>query len=166
MKISREKIFALNALFSKLSQQKTNVMFQYTIAKNKRLLVPEIESVREAQEDPTPNERLSEYQEKRINLCKVYCNKDENGEPIILDIGKPTSRFDFNPEEKEKLNAEMEPINEEYKDAIEEQEKKEKDFYELTQEEVDIPFNLFKLKDMPKEITGIDLDLLFDFIEE
>lgn len=163
MKISREKLFGLNVLFNRLSGQKTNVQFHYTVAKNKRLLVPELECLQEAR---VPSEEFTSYQKERIDLCKEYCKKDEDGTPIVLDPDTPTSRFDFEEDQKEILDNAMKPIAEKYKNVIEEQDKKEKDFFDLLKEEVDIPFNLFKLKYMPEEIIGEDVEILFDLIEE
>lgn len=163
MKISREKLFDLNALFNKLSSEKTNVRFHYTIAKNKRLVTPELECLQEAR---NPSESFTKFQEKRIELCKQFCKKDEDGMDVVLDPGTPQSRFDFDDEQKELLEKAMKSITEEYKEAIEEQNKKEEDFYKILKEEVDLPLHLFQLKNMPEEILGSDVDLLFDLIEE
>ena len=163
MKISREKLFALDVLFNRLGNEKTNVKFHYTLAKNKRLLVPEIEALKESR---TTSDEYNKFQEERIELCKEYCKKDDNGNPVILDPNTPQSRYDFEDDQKELLDKEIKPLTEKYKEAIDEQDKKEKEFFELLEEEVEIPFYQFNLKYMPESVLGADVELLFDLIEE
>ena len=163
MKISREKLFSLNVLFDRLSAQKTNVHFHYNVAKNKRLLVPELECIQEARK---PSEKFNEFTKKRIELCKEYCKKDEDGNDVIIGAGTNQSRFDFEEGKQEELDEAIKPLTEEYKEVIKEHEDKEKQFFELLNEEVEIPFTLFKLKHMPQEVLGSDVEMLFDLIEE
>jgi len=80
MDIKREKLFRMWDAFQKLSMKKSSVKFHYLVLKNKKLLEPEIEAVKELGKPP---EAYQEFDKKRIDMCNEYCTKDETGNPVV-----------------------------------------------------------------------------------
>lgn len=167
MKVSREKLFVLNMFLDRIKQEETkkNVFFLYSIAKNKELIKSELTALEEARK---PSEKKQEYEAKRIELCKKYCKKEESGNPIILDLGLPTARFDFDIEEKNKFDEEMVPLQEEYKEILEEEKIQMEEFNNLLKEEIEVNLIKFQLSKLPESMTGNDFDILYelDLIKE
>jgi len=166
MRITREKVFGLNMLFQRQKFVEASVPFHYAVAKNKKILEPEIKALEEARE---PSEGYLEYEKKRIALCQIHTEKDENGNPkLTKDPNNGQEVFDLTDEAKEKLDEEMKEVREEFKEDIEEHEKKQKEFGEFIKEEVELNLIKLKLKQMPEKMSGNDVDLLeeLELIEE
>ena len=158
MKVTNEKLIGLWHLFSKFGTEKTNVKFHFIIAKNKRLIESDIHLLKEASE---PLEKYLEYDLKRKNSCEVFAKKGEDDKPVVLN-----NRYVIDEEKKEEFDKEIEKLQEEYKETIKEQEKREEDYLALLKEETDVSFNLIPLSIMPENTLGMDVELLFDLIEE
>jgi hypothetical protein len=164
MLIAREKLMALNEVFTKLASEKANVFFHYILNKNKNLISEELKVLEAVKVNP--NERVIEYEKKRIKICEDFCVKDENGEPAVLDKGLPTARYDFSKEDMIKVNDMIDILKVEHSQDLEELDNNRKQFLELLSEEIEIPLSKFKLKHLPQELVGKDVELLFDLIEE
>lgn len=164
MKITRKNLFAIKEVFDRLSTEKTNVLFHYNVAKNKRIIEAELDSLKEAKQlDENVISKLKSYESKRVELCKEYCLKNEDDEPIILD-----NRFEFNEEGKEAFNNKLKELSEseDFKPALIAREQLEEQYEELLNEEVELPLIKFDLNKLPTELLGSDIDILFDLIEE
>ena len=163
MKLTKDKVLALDNMFDEFAKVKTNVKFLYTVHKNKRILETEVKSLMEAKE---PTAKYMEFQQKRIALCEEHCERNEQGRPVMTNVGTPQQSYVFSEEKRPLFEGEVGPLKEEYKEEIEEQEEKEKQFFELLKEEVELELCKFKLDIMPEKVFGQEMDLLFDLIEE
>lgn len=164
MKITRKKLFGIKDVFDRLSTERTNVLFHYNVAKNKRIIEAELSSLNEAKQlDEDVIDRLKTYESKRVELCKENCLKNENDEPLVID-----NRFEFNEEGKKAFNEKLKEISEseEFKSALISREELEKEYENLLSEEVELPLIKFELNKLPTELLGSDIDILFDLIEE
>lgn len=158
MKINREKLLELWALFDKLSQDKYSVKFHYTLLKNKRLLDPEVESLRKANEPP---EEYANYEKKRIKVCNDFCEKDNDGTPKI-----DGNNFVIPEEVKTKFEEKLEELKVEYKSTLDSIEESKKEFNELLKEDVEIDFVSIPMSIIPEELVGQEVEILFDLIDE
>lgn len=86
MKLKMEDLLglagAINALVA--SNEPKPTQFGMKIAYNSKILQPILKS----------------YEETREGLVKRYCVKDDKGEPVILNKGKPDESYDFRPEDR------------------------------------------------------------------
>lgn len=158
MKISREKILEMWALFEKLSGEKNNVKFYYTILKNKKVIEPEVEILKSANEAP---EKHQEFEQKRLVLCGDFCEKDDDGKPEIEG-----NNFVILPEKRSDFEGKLEALKEEYKEMFDKIEASQKEFDELLNEEIEVEFSLIPMSTVPKELVGQDVETLFDLIDE
>ena len=86
MRIDRNKLYKIKAVLQKMTKENSNVYFQYKAVKNLKIINDEIESLQEASNlDDEIIKQGEEYEKERIALCEELCNKDEEGNPIIID---------------------------------------------------------------------------------
>lgn len=137
------------------------VTFGYSVNKNLAIIKPEIEALQKAL---TPSEKFLEYDAKRVEIVKKYAKKDEKQEFVLFDVGGRKS-FDVAGQE-EAVENEVKPLKEEYKEAIELNEKQMKEYNELLDKEAKIDLYKVKLENLPKEITGEQQKSIFAIIEE
>jgi hypothetical protein len=76
---------------------------------------------------------------ERVKLCEKYCDKDENGNSVLVD-----NKYIFSGDGEENLN---------------------KEFFELRQQEIEIEVALINIDDLP-EVKPWILMVLEDLIEE
>lgn len=163
MKIKRKTLASMWGLINKILGEKTSVKFHYLMLKNKKLLEPEIESLQKTNEPP---QGKTEFEEKRVKLCKEYAEKDEAGKPKLEDDQFGNKNFVVPDEAKPEFEEKLAVLKEEYKSAFDEFEKQQKDFLDLLEEEVEIELARIPLSIMPEDIVGTDVELLFDLIDE
>lgn len=135
--------------------------FSYAVARNIELLKPEVTALQKAIDISS---EYKEYDAKRIELCKQYANKDDSGEVILLNKGKPDEKFDI--KDQKAFDLELDKLNKENQAVIDARTKQIKDFSELLEEDKEIAFYKCNLKDVPEEITTNELRSIIDIIEE
>ena len=168
MKIKRENLMNMYSVFQRLAGRETSVRFHYLLLKNRRLIEPEVESIEKAS---VPPKSIEAFEEARIKLCESYCEKDDNGNPKQRMVqrdpnGPPQSQFVMVPETKEEFENLIEELKEEHKEALDQFEAKQKEVKDLLEAEVEITLHTIKLSEMPKELSGLDIDAMFDIIED
>lgn len=157
--MKRSKIVGIFNYFSSIEDQKISPKGAYASSKNISLAKNEIEALQKAQAKAEMPEGVRECELKRIELCKKYCNKDEDGELIIIN-----EKFDIPLDAQNKIDKELVKLQEEHKDAFEEKEKIEKEFSELLEEDVKIEFHKIKLEDLPERISPAEIKIIEDLI--
>jgi len=157
MKISREKLFKMYDVFERLAMSKDNVRFHYLIIKNKRLIQPEIDSIREI---GTPTKEYQEFDKKRMQTCNEYCLKDDNGEVVVKN-----NNFVIPEDVQDKFNGIIDELKEEYAETLSLAEKAKKEIDELLLEEIEIPFVFIPMNVIPEKLAGYEVETLFDIIE-
>lgn len=133
------------------------VKFAYAVAKNKNLVKREVKLFSESNK---PNEKFLEFDKKRVELCQEYCEKNENGEPVIKNntfIGL---------EKNDAFNKVIEELREEYKEAIDEREKQSKEYNKMLDEEIELDFHKVLLENVPSDITGQQLELILPIVDD
>jgi uncharacterized lipoprotein YehR (DUF1307 family) len=96
-----------------------------------------------------------------MGVCTQFCEKDENDKPVIEN-----SNYKIPEEKKEEFDKTLDDLKEEYKETLDKAEKRNDQFMELMQEEVDIDFYRFKMNEMPEALLGSDLEIMFDLVDE
>ena len=147
---------ALQALMA--TDIKGSVRFNYAATRTKKVVQPEIDSMKE---NAQPSEPFREYDKLRVDLCKEFCSKDQAGNPVQKEGGD----FVFEDAGREKFEAAMVVLKEEHKEALKGEmvhreelnrvfsEPKEITIYEVALEEFpELPLNMFDaLSPMIKE---------------
>lgn len=118
--------------------------WSYAIAKNKRLLQPDVEGVNAAQK------KYIAIEEERLEYCREHATKDATGSPIT----KNGMYIGIN-ESDPVLKAIVAKIN-----------KANKDFDEFLKQEVEISLHVIPFADVPENIAPRDFENLSIMIEE
>ena len=77
--MKRQDLYTLLNGFEAVKDLK-GVNFAYARAKNKKLVLAELELLKGVLKD---SDRFAEYDKKRIELCEVHCKKDKNKKPVM-----------------------------------------------------------------------------------
>jgi hypothetical protein len=84
MKITNNQILVLNQLLkSNLLSTLTGAKLNYALLKNINKIEKETEDIKKI---VNPSDRYKEFDKKRIDICQLYCEKDEKGENIKKQI--------------------------------------------------------------------------------
>lgn len=141
----------LISLFTTLNKQlnKGNAKFKYAILKNIKILSPEIETLKNMEEQIY--NIIKEYEEKRSIIIRQYGKQE--GEIIKIDP---------NSENYEVALKELTELIENNKDKINENDIKTKEYYNFLNEETSFDFKLHKINpdDLPDNISSEDLGVL------
>lgn len=140
-----------------LAQVKGNVKFAYNLAKNRKYLTEECELMRGSAK---PSEELGKYEDDRIETCKKFCDKNDNGEP------KTVNGSFIGLENNKEFEAALKLVQEKHKKALAEHEEKIKAFNKMLEEEMEIELWAIKLSDVPDNITAEQLQPLMPIIDE
>lgn len=159
MKIKKEEMAKLWKELQKLSQETQPIRFSYFIAKNKGLLKDEIDILNDLSK---VSQEFIKYDNCRAALAKEMSDKDSEGNSIIQNNSYIIT------EHKEEFDNKLMSLRIEFKDAIEDTNKKIEEFNSILKE--DYEFNGYKIKiDLMPEVINPELLELFmkvDLIED
>ena len=135
----------------------------HMMAKNKRILMSEIEDIQKAIE---MTKEFQEFEQKRIELCEKFSRKDEENNPIIKNKGLPNEGYDI--EDIKSLDKELTKLRKDHKSVVDEREKQLKEYKELLDKPIDQNVDFYKIskKDLPEDITGAQVDPIIEIIED
>jgi len=137
-------VLKLNELIQKILKKSQVVKFNHKLIKNRNVIKINVESLEEVRK--FDDEKYGEFENKRIQLCVKYCDKDVEGKPIIVNNV-------FRGLDKSKdFYTELTQLNEEYSESINNYRKKDSDINSLLNEQCQENFNWEK----------IDVDLIPD----
>ena len=160
MNFTRENLVQIWGVLNGLAQEKTTAKGAYGIAKNKRIVETEVKSIEEAQKNQQLPEGIEEYEQKRLGLCEKFCDKDEEGKPVVngntFVIVKERPAFD----------TELLKLQEEFKEPLSTRQKQDLEFQDFLKEEVNVDFHQIKIDDLPNNVTGQQVEVLGDIIIE
>jgi hypothetical protein len=131
------------------------VKFAYAVSKNSKKVDVEIEAFKEVQK---PHKEFEAYEKERLEMCVEKSEKDENGNPIIVDLG--------NGQQKYKIADEVwfenfiKSLQEQYKESIQNREQQMKDVENLLQSNIEIDFHKVGVNDLPQDITAAQLNAI------
>ena len=140
--------------------------FAYAMAKNKKAIESEIQTFDELLK---ADEKLTEYENRRVKLCEKYAKKDENGKVIMIDVkdekgNKVREQYDI--EDEDKFIKETDKLGVEYKEVLDERKEQIKKFNEFMLEDSTVELYKVKEDNVPEDITSAQLNSIFDLIEE
>lgn len=139
-----------------LSLNLKGVKFARSVAKNINLLKPDIESLSKAIE---PDKGFLEFDKERVKLAKKYAQKDEKGQPVVVNNS-------FQISDQDAFDKEFEVLKNENQKVCEDREKQVKDFQELLEEDVRIELYKIKFTEIPEDISTQQYVSIMDLIEE
>ena len=167
MKITatRDKIIGLNGVLKKMADVK-DTKFAYMVMKNTLTIDAEIEILKKMVEIPADvQEKLNEFETKRMEFVKQYANKDDKGELIIVN-----NNYDVTEENLALFNVEFDKLTEEYKEFLTAKTDNDVKIAELLAEEIDIELRSISKDKLdfiidfddgcPKDLTAKQLDLI------
>lgn len=134
------------------------VKFAYAVVKNKKTIQKEVETLEEIKK---PSEKHSEYENKRISVCRKYSKKDKEGNPVVIN-----ECFDIDEAKKGDFEKELKLLQEEYTKEIKLQNKKIEEFTTLLEEEANIDIHYINYVDLPDNITPSQLEVIYSLIKE
>ena len=158
--MKRKDLFSLQKAFD-LTKDYSGLKFAYARVKNKKLVDAEIESIREAFK---PSEEIQEYERLRIELLKEYGEMDSFGNFLFEEDGRSV-KF-ASEEKKQEFVVKFNELRDKYKDCFDKETEKEIEYQKFIEEEVSLDFVKVNIDDLPKDITGEQLELLFPIINE
>jgi len=160
MRAKRSDLRSLIMIFNKLkSASGINIKTASILYKNSKAIEEELSFI--ASELPKiVSEETRQFEEKKEELMRLYCNKDSSGNPIITNDG-----YMFSNENMRKLTEEIEKylreIGEEKATKINMELEEIKNF---TEEEVDIDLEKFDASKLPENVLNYtDISLLISF---
>lgn len=124
------------------------VKFAYSIIKNKKKIEEEIKLFEEVIK-PSPS--YEEYERKRIVLCEVHAEKDEEGRPVIVGDKYKLVDVDI-------FNIELEKLKGGYRDVIEDRISQINEYNKILEEDVIIDVIKINFSDLPTDITPNQLE--------
>lgn len=158
MKVTKGKIVEIaNALEAIKS---TNKVLTYAIIKNKKIIEPEVEALREALK--TDSEGYTKYIGEIRDIANEYGEKDAEGNIVATQTGFKTAEGVEQDEVQTKIN----DVNEKYKGAIEERDNQIEEYNKMLTEEVDVDFYEISLEAIPEDVDSQIINVLFDIIKD
>lgn len=161
MNLTRKQVIDIYGTLNTVGQKDMPVKGAYAVSKNKKIAENEVKVIEEAQNSMQEPEGIKEFTDKRIEICKEFANKDENGEAIVKQ-----NRFDIPLEKQPKFEEAVALLKEDYKEAFDKQDELTKEFQELLDEEIEMDFHMMKLEWLPEKISGRHMEALMDLIDE
>ena len=132
----------------KAVEQLKGVKFAYAVAKNTKIIEPEIDSLKEAAKS---SEKFTSYQQDFKELQMEHAEKNEKGDLVIKD-------------EKAFTKA-LEKLQEEHREAIDGRKKQSDEIEKLLEEEVELKLLKVKKEELPEDITAEQLKGIMEIVE-
>lgn len=151
MKVKVHQVIELSNKLTNYYQQLNQLKgreFLFTILENINLLNIEIEKINKMIEG---SDEYNEYQNKRINICNEFAEKDEDGNPVKI-MNNDVEEFKIDREDKDFIEK-IQTLQEEYKDSIADYLKKIDKYNNHLNDDVEIDFKQILLDDVPEDIT-------------
>lgn len=144
--MKRKEITTILNSLNEVSEIK-GVKFAFAILKNRKKLETQIEEDKTIFEEILkPSEGFKEFETKRVDICVLYSEKDENGDPI-------TENDQYKINELDKFNSELTLLSDKYKEEIEGRYKQVSEYNSLMEENIVIDFVKVNYEDLPSDIS-------------
>ncbi|MEM4260968.1 MAG: hypothetical protein QXG00_07040, partial [Candidatus Woesearchaeota archaeon] len=128
--------------------------------RNIELLEPEVRNIMVARQ--TSVKEYTEYIQKREEVLKKDCKKDEKGNPIIEN-----NQYTYeNDEIKNNVSLELAKLIEQYKGAIEARNREVQAYNEIIEEQIEVEVCKCSYKYFPDNITPSHFEVLKPMIKE
>jgi len=137
--------------------------YKYWLSINKKNVESIKNSIEETSKDFPPIEGFKAFSDHRIQLCKEIDMIE--GQTILHKEILPNGTETYKIDDYEKFNEKILPLEEEYADAIQENEKREKELKDLLDQEVEVNLFILHTDNLPDEVPEFAVDILIDAIE-
>jgi hypothetical protein len=141
-------------IYDSLEQMKTlkGTIFAYKVIKNQSLIESDYKTL---QDVIKPTDKFKEYSSNRNDLMQKYFEQESTN---TIKLKSDLNSSDY--------ISELNILNEEYKEEIESREKQIIDLNLILSQDVDINFSKINKKDLPEELSLIQIDNILELIEE
>jgi predicted nucleotide-binding protein (sugar kinase/HSP70/actin superfamily) len=156
VKMSKEEVVSMYKILDGISKQSWPVEFGYAIAKNKRILKPEVEAIEEALQ---PSEEYNQYDVRRRDLCIKYASRNESDSPIIKN-----GSYIIDPEKEKSFKTQITKLNKEHEDIIEKHKEAIQQGKDLLKEEIELDLHAIKYSSLPEKLNGVVIEHLLDIM--
>jgi hypothetical protein len=160
--MKKRDLFSILGILDQMNNEKTQVKFAYAMAKNRKKIQAEVEVLRESVKS---SPEMEEFEKKRLVLCHDMAQKDDEGKPLTKG-GAGNLGPMFVIADQEAFNTAFDALKEEYKDALELQDLKRKEFEALLDEEAETELHKIPLDVFPNNISTAQMEWLMYFVEE
>jgi hypothetical protein len=154
-------LVALWKVLTDLSNKNGSLRFHHCRAKNVAKLVNEVEIVKELAK---PMAEFVEYESRRTALCKELCEYEGNPPaPSILN-----GSYQFTDQNKVIVEERIKDLQKEFSEVIAGDQKRQAEFVEFLNEEIDVDLLKIKMDLIPQDLTltGFEADALSAIIED
>ena len=127
----------------------------YAVARTKAKLKVEVEAIEEALK---PDATFTEYEKKRLELCRQFAMKDERGEPLVQG-----NQFVF--QDRTEFEAQLVPVNEQYADAIKARTEQLEGYTASLREPITVEVHQIGPEDVPDDVSVAQMDVLIRLIK-
>lgn len=128
----------------------------YAVARTKAKLKVEVEALEEALK---PDAAFQKYEEKRMELCHQYVQKDGQGNPVVSG-----NEFVFG-ENREAFDVDIAPLQEEFAGAIEDRKRQIEDYQVSMKEIITVEVHQIAEADVPADATVSQVEVLYRLIK-
>lgn len=153
MEAKRKDLLELWKLIDDLKGTKYNIKFSYFLAKNRRKIQSEVESL---DESVKPSEEYKIYDAERANLANRFSDKDSDDRPIIVNSNYMIT------EKLAEFNKEIDTLKEKYKKVINERDEQIEGYNKMLDEKVEFDGHTIKISEMPDQLDAASLEILMD----
>jgi alpha-L-fucosidase len=161
MRLTRFEIVGIVRILEKIVQiGSKSITFKYLSKKIRETLKSESEAIKEVK--PV---KLLEYQSKIAEVYKECADKNDNNEfKFIAGASENPTIYDLEIKDKNTLGNKIAEIN--ANTNMQEIQEEDIEINKFMQEEIEIELPKLKLKDIPDDLSDIDIEILFKIIEE
>ena len=126
------------------------------VTKNLQKIRCELEALQEAVK---PGETFIEFDKKRVDLCREHAEKDDKGNPVIINS-------EFLIKDKQTFDTNLENLRNEYYDVCNIREKQIKEYEQLLEESCELSFYKIIKEDLPENITAEQMIGIIEIVED
>ena len=164
IKVTNRKIIAIWNVINSL--QEMNMMgakYKYWLSINKKNVEDFKEIINESVNGIPAIEGFKAFADHRIQLCKEIDMVE--GQNILHKEFMPNGAETYKIDNEEEFEVKIAPLKEKYKEAIEENDKRDKEINDLLDQEVEVKLFVINIDNIPDEIPDSAVDVLLDAIE-
>jgi len=124
--------------------------FAYAVARNKNKNKDEAMSLEEASQ---PSKSFLEFQKKHIELCNKYCDKDENGNPDVMQVAPNVTSWKGLGNSKI-FKKKAKALENKHDKAIRDNEKRMKKYNKVLEDKIKVFVHQVDFSEVPSGITA------------
>lgn len=149
-KITNREVQQMWRTINAIMPLESSPKFSYTLVVMRKRIVPVIEALAAAQ---APPDAYTEYDKKRLELCRERAEKDDKGKPQMAP--GESGALEYVIQDMEAFNAEVEAmkVSDAHREAVEAYTKQLEDYEKLRDEEADVALMGLRFEDIPEGVT-------------